>query len=173
MQQGIIMSPSRWHRQKLWVGTLVPQNFNQGSPCHLDMVLVFPCHFQLHHLLRRFLRRLGMLRKPRSGLLCQGWIKFANALQDRAINLWYLMARQQCHLQPQASATRDLTLTAPAERDFFNKEKPPDLEMTHFHCDMVGAGKARPFIVIIVLKDGCLVWPLHISLNKTRRSNQC
>lgn len=75
--------------------------------------------------------------------------------------------------QPQASATRDLTLTAPAERDFFNKEKPPDLEMTHFHCDMVGAGKAGPFIVIIVLKDGCLVWPLHISLNKTRRSNQC
>ena len=75
--------------------------------------------------------------------------------------------------QPQASATRDLTLTAPAERDFFNKEKPPDLEMTHFHCDMVGAGKARPFIVVIVLKDGCLVWPLHISLNKTRRSNQC
>ena len=127
-------------------------------------------HFQLHHFWGAS-PRLWMLR---SGLLCQGWIKFGQRPPGPCYQSLVPHGSPTVPPdQPQASATRDLTLTAPAERDFFNKEKPPDLEMTHFHCDMVGAGKARPFIVVIVLKDGCLVWPLHISLNKTRRSNQC
>ena len=126
--------------------------------------------FQLHHLLRRFTEAWDAEIRtsvPRVDKICQ---RPPGPCYQSLVPHGSPTVPPD---QPQASATRDLTLTAPAERDFFNKEKPPDLQMTHFHCDMVGAGKARPFIVIIVLKDGCLVWPLHISLNKTRRSNQC